>query len=88
MLTSVSNADLHLLRVFLSVVESGGFSKAQIALNVSQSTISTQMIDLETRLGMRLCRRGRSGFALQKKGMRCSNMQKISYRIVMSLYVR
>ena len=68
MLTSVSNADLHLLRVFLSVVEFGGFSKAQIALNVSQSTISTQMIDLETRLGMRLCRRGRSGFALTEEG--------------------
>ena len=68
MRTSISNADLHLLRVFLSVVESGGFSKAQIALNVSQSTISTQMIDLETRLGMRLCRRGRSGFALTEEG--------------------
>ena len=52
MLTSVSNPDLHLLRVFIAVAESGGFSKAQIALNVSQSTISTQMIDLETRLGM------------------------------------
>ena len=68
MFTSLSNPDLHLLRVFLSVVESGGFSKAQIALNVSQSTISTQMIDLETRLGMRLCRRGRAGFALTDEG--------------------
>ena len=68
MFTSLSNPDLHLLRVFLSVVESGGFSKAQIALNVSQSTISTQMIDLETRLGVRLCRRGRAGFALTDEG--------------------
>ena len=68
MFTSLSNPDLHLLRVFLSVVESGGFSKAQIALNVSQSTISTQMIDLETPLGMRLCRRGRAGFALTDEG--------------------
>ena len=68
MFTSLSNTDLHLLRVFLSVVESGGFSKAQIALNISQSTISTQMIDLETRLGMRLCRRGRAGFALTDEG--------------------
>ena len=41
MFTSLSNPDLHLLRAFLSVVESGGFSKAQIALNVSQSIIST-----------------------------------------------
>ena len=50
MFTSLSNPDLHFLRVFLSVVEPGRFSKAQIALNVSQSTLSTQMIDLETRL--------------------------------------
>ena len=52
----------------MAVAESGGFSQAQIALNVSQSTISTQMIDLETRLGMRLCRRGRAGFALTDEG--------------------
>lgn len=68
MLTSISNPDLHLLRVFMTVAEHGGFSRAQIALNVSQSTISTQMIDLETRLGMRLCRRGRAGFALTNEG--------------------
>lgn len=68
MLTSISNPDLHLLRVFMTVAEHGGFSQAQIALNVSQSTISTQMIDLETRLGMRLCRRGRAGFALTEEG--------------------
>ena len=65
---SLSSPDLHLLRVFVAVAETGGFSRAQIALNVSQSTISTQMIDLETRLGMRLCRRGRAGFALTEEG--------------------
>lgn len=64
----MSNPDLHLLRVFMTVADAGGFSQAQIALNVSQSTISTQMIDLETRLGMRLCRRGRAGFALTDEG--------------------
>lgn len=68
MLTALSSPDLHLLRVFVTVAEAGGFSRAQLALNVSQSTISTQMIDLETRLGMRLCRRGRSGFALTEEG--------------------
>ncbi|SDX78543.1 transcriptional regulator, LysR family [Ruegeria halocynthiae] len=68
MLTSISTPDLHLLRVFVAVAEAGGFSRAQIALNVSQSTISTQMNDLETRLGMRLCRRGRAGFALTEEG--------------------
>ena len=65
---SVSNPDLHLLRVFITVTESGGFSAAQIILNVSQSTISTQMADLESRLGFKLCRRGRSGFSLTEDG--------------------
>jgi DNA-binding transcriptional LysR family regulator len=68
MLTAMSTPDLHLLRVFIAVAEAGGFSRAQLRLNVSQSTISTQMIDLETRLGMRLCRRGRAGFALTEEG--------------------
>ncbi len=65
---SISNPDIHLLRVFVTVAEAGGFSQAQIALNVSQSTISTQMADLETRLGLILCRRGRAGFALTDDG--------------------
>ena len=67
-LNALSTPDLHLLRVFVVVAEAGGFSRAQLTLNVSQSTISTQMIDLETRLGMRLCRRGRAGFALTEEG--------------------
>lgn len=65
---SLSAADLRLLRVFNTVVESGGFSAAQVELNVSQSTISTQMADLESRLGTRLCRRGRGGFSLTDSG--------------------
>ena len=68
MLHSLHTPDIRLLRVFMTVVECGGFSAAQIALNVGQSTISTQMSDLESRLGMRLCRRGRSGFALTEDG--------------------
>lgn len=65
---SISSPDIHLLRVFVTVAEAGGFSPAQIALNVSQSTISTQMADLEARLGLKLCRRGRAGFALTDDG--------------------
>lgn len=68
MFTAVSVPDLHLLRVFVAITEAGGFSAAQIALNVSQSTISTQMAELETRLGLILCRRGRSGFSLTDDG--------------------
>ncbi|EBA17603.1 transcriptional regulator, LysR family protein [Roseobacter sp. SK209-2-6] len=65
---ALSKADLHLLYVFCAVVEARGFSAAQIALNVSASTISRQIADLETRLGMRLCQRGRKGFRLTDKG--------------------
>ncbi len=61
-------ADLHLLSVFMTVAERGGFAAAQVTLNVSQSTISRQIGDLERRLGMRLCQRGRVGFRLTDKG--------------------
>ena len=43
-------ADLHMLAVFMTVVECGGFAAAQVTLNVGQSTISRQIGDLETRL--------------------------------------
>jgi LysR family transcriptional regulator, transcriptional activator for bauABCD operon len=68
MLTKVSVPDINLLRVFSAVAEAGSFSAAQILLNVSQSTISTQMAELEARLGLRLCERGRSGFSLTDDG--------------------
>lgn len=63
-------SDIKLLRLFLKVVECGGFSCAQAELNVSASTISTQISALESRLGMRLCDRGRVGFRLTDKGRR------------------
>lgn len=68
MLGNPSESDIRELRVFAKVVEAGGFSAAQIELNISQSTISTHMTALEQRLGMRLCKRGRSGFSLTDKG--------------------
>jgi DNA-binding transcriptional LysR family regulator len=64
----VQDADLRLLRVFKAVVESGGFSAAEVELNVSRSAISTSMSDLETRLGFKLCQRGRAGFSLTDSG--------------------
>jgi DNA-binding transcriptional LysR family regulator len=68
MLNTVRSLDLKLLKVFVAVVENGGFSAAQASLNVGQSTISGYMRDLEVRLGMRLCNRGISGFALTEDG--------------------
>jgi LysR family transcriptional regulator, transcriptional activator for bauABCD operon len=64
----ISDLDLRLLRVFKTVVECGGFSAAEVELNISRSAISRYMGDLETRLHMRLCYRGRSGFALTDQG--------------------
>ncbi|WP_160012356.1 LysR family transcriptional regulator [Rhizobium sp. 18055] len=66
----LSDADLRQLRIFRSVVENGGFTRAQDELGISRSTISAQMAALETRLGLTLCQRGRSGFALTEQGQR------------------
>jgi Transcriptional regulator len=64
----LSGADIRLMRVFDAVVRHRGFAAAQAELNVSQSTISTQITAFEDRLGMTLCRRGRAGFRLTQKG--------------------
>ena len=66
--TGLASADLNLLRVFASVVECGGFSAAQLALGMAQSTLSSQMAALEAQLGERLCHRGRGGFRLTPAG--------------------
>lgn len=64
----VSDIDLRLLRVFVAIVQSGGFSLATARLNLSESTVSSHMGDLEKRLGFRLCERGRGGFRLLPDG--------------------
>lgn len=76
MLGHLSDLDLRLVRVFLAVVQAGGISPAQGMLNVGQSTISTQIATLETRLGFRLCERGRSGFRLTDKGRAFADMAR------------
>lgn len=75
----VSDIDVRLLRVFRAVVEAGGFANAQAILNVGASTISTQMSQLETRLGYVLCHRGRGGFRLTDKG-------EALYRLVIEFF--
>lgn len=66
----LSDVDIRLLNVFVSVVECRGFTNAQAVLNIGQSTISSHIGELEQRLGFRLCDRGRSGFRLTHKGER------------------
>jgi DNA-binding transcriptional LysR family regulator len=68
MISNVSDLDIRLIRIFLAIVEANGISAAQSKLNVGQSTLSTQLNTLETRLGFRLCERGRGGFRLTAKG--------------------
>ena len=64
----IGDADIRLLRVFRTVVECGGFSAAEVELNISRAAISQHMADLERRLGLTLCRRGRAGFRLTDEG--------------------
>lgn len=63
-----SAIDIRQIRIFIAVVQSGGFSAAQDVLGLAQSTISTEISSLETRLGYKLCKRGRSGFSLTPQG--------------------
>ncbi len=70
MLGQLSDMDLRLLQVFKAVVECGGMAAAELELNIGTSTVSRHVKDLETRLGLTLCRRGRAGFALTPEGQR------------------
>lgn len=71
--------DLKLFKVFKAVVESGGFTAAQAELNIGLAAISKQISDLEIRLGMRLCTRGREKFGLTEQG-------KVIYQASLDLF--
>lgn len=68
LLGRLSDIDLRLLRVFKAVADCGGMAAAELELNIAMSTISRHVKDLEERLGLVLCRRGRAGFALTGEG--------------------
>ncbi|WP_412057664.1 LysR family transcriptional regulator [Bartonella sp. DGB2] len=76
----ISGSDLHLFRVFDSVIRNEGISSAQLELSLSQPTISNHLSALEDRIGFKLCHRGRGGFSLTEKG-------KIVYQIVQEIIV-
>lgn len=56
------------LEVFQTICLCGGFSAAQDALSLSQSTISNHIANLEQHFGYSLCVRGRKGFQLTERG--------------------
>lgn len=64
----VHDVDLKLLRIFVAIVECGGLSAAEARVNLGRSTISSHLSDLEIRLGVKLCKRGRSGFEITEQG--------------------
>ncbi|MCP4335407.1 MAG: LysR family transcriptional regulator [Gammaproteobacteria bacterium] len=64
----VGKYDYTFVRVFQSVVRHSGFSAAQQHLGLTQATISNHMTNLEARLGVVLCERGRRGFGLTSQG--------------------
>ncbi|MBC7313472.1 MAG: LysR family transcriptional regulator [Rhizobium sp.] len=64
----LDNIDIRLLRVFVVLADASGFSDAQLALNLSQSTLSTHLAELEKRVGGQLCHRGRQQFRLTELG--------------------
>jgi len=65
---SIHDVSIRKLKIFMTVVDSGGFSAAQTLLGTSSATISIQMKELEEQLGLTLCQRGRSGFRLTDQG--------------------
>jgi DNA-binding transcriptional LysR family regulator len=64
----LTDVDLRLVHIFRTIVECQSLTGAELVLNFSQSRISASLAELEARLGTRLCRRGRGGFALTEAG--------------------
>ncbi|OLV63530.1 LysR family transcriptional regulator, partial [Acinetobacter baumannii] len=64
----VTDFDIKLLKIFKTVCDCHSFTSAESILGISRSAISLHMSDLENRLGIRLCQRGRAGFALTDEG--------------------
>ncbi|MCB8838299.1 LysR family transcriptional regulator [Aurantimonas sp. VKM B-3413] len=84
----LDNIDLRLIRVFVELADSGGFGPAQIALNLSQSTLSTHIATLEKKLGNRLCERGRGGFRLTEFGKATYAAAKLLFADIDSFHAR
>ena len=76
-MNNVHDVDLKHLRVFAAVVECGGFTAAENMLDINCSTISKAMSDMESRLGVRLCNRGRGGFELTEEGEKLYQSRKV-----------
>jgi DNA-binding transcriptional LysR family regulator len=61
--------NLHLLRMFATVVRCGSFSKAADILNISQPAISKGVRDFELQVGCRLLNRSPKGVVPTPEGL-------------------
>lgn len=60
--------EIHQLRYFLAVAQTGSFTAAAKACHVSQPSLSAQVAKLEAELGGPLIERSRQGARLTKRG--------------------
>jgi DNA-binding transcriptional LysR family regulator len=59
---------LRSLRIFCAVAQANGFAAAEKQLNMSKTSISRHIREVEDTLGARLCERGPAGFVLTHAG--------------------
>ena len=64
----ITNLDVDLLRTFVTIVDSGGFTRAGERLRRTQSTVSLQLKRLEDQLGQRLLARSPRGISVTTDG--------------------
>lgn len=64
----INDNDLRLLRIFVTIVRNGSFVAAESELQIGLPSISRYIKDLEIRMGVRLCERGRRGFSVTPEG--------------------
>jgi len=83
-LNDISDADIRLLRIFCTVVASGGLSAATTELQADLSTVSRYIKELEDRVGVRLCNRGRAGFSLTPQGLQVHGAAQELFRALRS----
>ena len=61
--------ELRVLKYFLAVAQEGNITAAANVLHVTQPTLSRQLMDLETELGVKLFERTRHGVELTSAGV-------------------
>lgn len=67
-MVEIADLTIHQLRVFETVVTSGSFSQAALALDIPQPAVSRIISKLEQTTGTRLLHRARNGVSLSKAG--------------------